>query len=203
VVDSSTADGRLAGRLNWSVQTRQPDPLRRRRRDLLPLMRPRNPEVSGVRQISAARALALRAMVRSGPGPPNASPRPGCPAASLGSASSPRVPRPAAADAVSSAPAGRPSTAASTNSRCPATTPALPASPLTQVSDQRLQSRSAPPVPRSAHHAHPRMAPLAAAHRSQPTMIPENHAQPPPHHHHTRRQDVTSDHSSQTPNPEA
>ena len=66
-------------------------PLRRRGRDLLLLIRPGNPQVSGIRQVTAARARALGdSGPRSGPGPPTSSTRPGCPAASPASSSSAR-----------------------------------------------------------------------------------------------------------------
>ena len=153
------------------------DPLRRRR-DLLLLIRPRHAQVSGVRQVPAAGAPALRVMVL-GPVPDlHTSPHPGCPAASP-------VPLPVRSFR------GPPLLARQLppwlvvrrrrHRGVPAVRATPPAPPRLKPLPQGQRPappalRSAPPAPRSAHHADPRMAPSGGGASVTARNDPGNHA---------------------------
>jgi hypothetical protein len=161
-------------------------PLRRRGRDLLLLERPGDPQVSGICQVTAARAAARRIVVLD---PVRDLPRHGCPGLPgclprffL----SARPAAPATSRAVSALAGHRPR-AASRSSRCSGTPPAPqpPAGPAGQRPSPPAP-RSVPPAPRaaapapraarpapgSAHHAD-RQAAHPAADRSRHVIIPE------------------------------
>jgi hypothetical protein len=144
-----------------------------------PAERPGDPQVSGIRQVTAAGQLpsgwwsSIRSRICHDMDAPGL---PGC----LPASSSPRVPTYAAASSAASAPAGHPATAASMSSRCSATPPApqLPAGPAgPRPSPPAPRSappapRAASPVPGSAHHADPQAA-HPATDQSRHAIIPE------------------------------
>ena len=156
-------------------------PLRRRDRDLLLLIRPGNPQVSGVGQVPAARAGTPGMVIL---GPVRDLPRHGCPrAARLLPAlllprplsSAPLLPRRLPARQVIQAlrrHRGVPAVPRPRARRGPQLLPKAGDDRLQRGDLLRLRRDQLAPAPGSAHHADPQTAPRAA-HRSQPEIIPE------------------------------